>query len=107
MNLTYLCNVQPDESKTDQKLPFVDSWEVTNFTNYNLILKVNFGNALYVSSAARKDEISLQILNSNFFLSYLDNEKLIDNYTLDAFIVPSQAKSEEDFQTLNQVGNSA
>ena len=79
----------PDDSKTDLKLPFIDSWEVSNFTNYNLILKINFVNALYVSSAAQKDEISLHIVNSNFFLSFIDNERVVDNYTLDAFIVPS------------------
>jgi len=34
LNVTYFCNVMPDESKSkaDQKIPTIETWELLNFT---------------------------------------------------------------------------
>jgi hypothetical protein len=53
-------------------LPRLFSWEIVSFTNFDLSLKLNFTNALYVSSSAVKDNLYVSILNSNFFKASLD-----------------------------------
>ena len=73
---------------------------MTNFTNYLTTLQLNFNNALYVSSSPLKDEIEIEILKSELFVATADAFQLADNYTLYPAVVPSQAKSAEDFQAL-------
>jgi len=47
-----------------------------------------------------KDEIEIEILKSELFVATADAFQLADNYTLYPAVVPSQAKSAEDFQAL-------
>ena len=44
-------------------------------------IKVNFKNALYVSSSQLKDEIGIKVLEPNFFVASKDMEAIEANYT--------------------------
>ena len=52
LNVTYFCRIDPE---TVAQLPEMVDWYVLNFTEYQLILKMNITNMLYVSSGQLKD----------------------------------------------------
>jgi len=95
LNITYFCNVKPDirKSQLEQKIPVIDDWEILEFTEYALVLKLNFTNKLYVSSAIEKDLLGIEVLESRIFISTKDFLTIEQNYTLSNYTLPAQAAS--------------
>lgn len=63
LNVTYLSNVQVNDQTLNQKFPKMESWEFLSFTNLEISLKLNFSNALYVSSSPVKDVLTVQVID--------------------------------------------
>ena len=107
LQVNYYCFVEIDEITTSDKIPQLLSWSIKNFTSHLLILDMKFSNPLYVSSSTTKDQVDIKVLNSNFFVAKVDLEQLLPNYTLNNFTVPSQARSQEEFETMSSIGAQA
>ena len=102
-NVTFICNT-PEEYQ-DFK-PNISSWEVLEFTNYQLVLKFNLTNKLYVS-IEEDDIIDLHFLETSLFRSPFDNVTLESGYSLLDIRLPKQSKSDADFKNIQNMGNSA
>ena len=55
--------IEEDENKKSKsKIPDLNNWKVQNFTNEELIFKLNFTNPMYVSTMDENDLFSIEFL---------------------------------------------
>ena len=102
--LTYTCMGDSEETAY---LPQLIAYQVVNSTATALTIKMNFTNPLYVSSFGIRDRLSILMVANHMFFSPVDNFMLAPDYLIVGIQVPPQAKSEEDFLSIQAMGSSA
>lgn len=85
----------------EELTPYVADFQIRSFTRYEIQIKIDFDNVLYVSAFKVKDTVQVAFLNSMFFLATKDGLRLVDGYMTNTYVVPSQARSEEEYKALN------
>lgn len=91
----------------EEKMPQLAAWNVTEFTRYGIKIQLNFTNVLYVSSAPEKDTLRVKIVNPAFFKATRDSLLIAEKYKTEGYTLPSLARSEEEFETLESIGSQA
>lgn len=81
----------------EEKMPRLESWNVTEFASHSIKIKLNFSNILYVSSAPIKDTINVQILQPQFFRATRDRMTVEEDYITNSLLLPAMARSKEEF----------
>ena len=74
--------------KESQTIPRVLDYKIWNFTDRELVIRVNFSDPLFVSSQGPKDQIDLVFLMSSLFQARSDGHLLRANYTITRIEVP-------------------
>ena len=93
------------EEIPDEKVPVIKDFKILAFEKYSLSLSVKFLNPLYVSAFKEKDSIRVKFVQNMFFIATKDSLTLEANYTTKSFVVPTQAKSQEEYETLSEIGS--
>lgn len=69
-------------------VPILQDWNMIDFTNSGIKLKLNFSNPELVSANYDKDTLQIKVVQSHFFLSISGYQYVEDDYTLKAVPVP-------------------
>lgn len=70
------------DNTTKSKVPVLYNWFVKSFTNYELVLQLNFTNKIYVSSTTKLDLFKIEFLFPQFFRAKKDGMPLFDYVTI-------------------------
>ena len=99
-DIRYLCMIDQSQATPSelQKMPKLRNWWVQNFTESEVILKLNFTNPLYVSTGEERDILRITFEQPSLFKSQLDGLTLEPEYTIEGKI-PGQMVSEEEFKS--------
>jgi len=87
-------------------LPSLKNWWVQNFTESDMIIKLNFTNPLFVSTGDERDILRITFEQPSLFKSQLDGLTLVPEYTIKGKI-PGQMVSEEEFASKQGMVQSA
>ena len=80
-------------------------YRIESFGQKKLTIYVEFENPLYVSTFnSRKDELKVIILLNELFMAKEGMRLLEANYTLVGIKIPTQARSEKDFEEIKSTG---
>jgi len=102
LNISYRSNALDLEVEEGDKIviPEMSEWSITNFTRYDLRLKFEFLNPLYVSTYDGKDRMTIRFLNPHLFIAKKDNLTMEVGYALSRIKVPQQAGSKADGEAI-------
>lgn len=75
-------------------------WEVTEFGNLHLTVKLIFSNPLYVSAEPAKELVDIQILKPEFFIAKKDGAMIQAGFQLAEYQLPSMVASQADFEAI-------
>ena len=89
------------------KIPELISFEISNITENFMIVTLEFTFPLYVSSDDIKDQLFITLTNGTLFEAQSDGFSPVQNYALNMATIPALAASEEDYQEILSLGDSA